>query len=295
MFNHPLSAEAQQNICLDAQVTSKSTSKNLNLLSYLQLPHQSDCLPILISLTPLVIHVSLSPAPSANRDLSHSKVLQVLLEFLGNPKDYMSYQFLNCLRLLQGICHFYLSLRLQSPALETPHPWATSTLSLQTTTPTVLFLCQQALCSGWTVTCSLHTAAHLRPPLAHGRLRGPERSVLKWESLSLPFTSYTVRKVPNQSCFLPTCHGQKSTINSRNVIWTRSSTWKKHQTYCRPLLNGNITIGPFLILMDKPSKHLQYVTQSKTTLESGFIAQPGVTWPTPVKPQITPAARGQRN
>lgn len=37
------------------------------------------------------------------------------------------------------------------------------------------------------------------------------------------------------------------------------------------------------------------VTQSKITLESGFIAQPEGTYPTPVRPQITPATRGQRN
>lgn len=96
----------------------------------------------------------------------------------------MSYQFLNCLRLLQGICPFYLILLLQPPALEIAHPRATSTLLLQTTTPTVLLLCQQALCS-----CEhLHVLCTQLPTRdLHWHMGDSEgRSVLCWSRRVFP-------------------------------------------------------------------------------------------------------------
>lgn len=84
-----------------------------------------------------------------------------------------------------------------------------------------------------------------------------ERTRAAWCSLQLsPFVCYIVREIPNQPCFFPMCYGRKSTIKSRDVTWTTSSIRKNHQTHCLPLINGNITKGPFLIFMDKPSKCL---------------------------------------
>lgn len=45
-----------------------------------------------------------------------------------------------------------------------------------------------------------------------------ERARAAWCSLQLsPFMCYIVRKIPNQSCVFPICHGRKSTIKSRDV------------------------------------------------------------------------------
>lgn len=136
--------------------------------------------PILSPLILLGIHISLIPAPSAHR-VSATHRLRQLQVLLGNPKI-ISYEFLDHLRWLHGICHLYPLLLLQPPPLNTPHPWDTSTLLLWTSFPPHTLCCsfasQQSALNGYL--CVLWTGLATRDFHWHTGDLGGQSRMLFW-------------------------------------------------------------------------------------------------------------------